>query len=463
MPTVDVVVECPVHRSFHVEQLAGMFDVPLEKKLREEFSVELPAEDEEWQIGVIVGPSGSGKTTIARKAFGKSLYTGADWPQKKAVVDGFGDLPIKRITHTLTAVGFSSPPSWIKPYAVLSNGEQFRCDLARALLCDRPLVVYDEFTSVVDRTVGKIGAAAVSKAIRKGKIAKRFVAVTCHYDVVEWLQPDWVLDMASGRLARGRLRRPEIQLTIAPVHRSAWVLFRRHHYLSGNISQTARCFCAFWGDQPVAFSAWMNRMTKNRQQGDLREHRTVVLPDYQGLGIGNRLSAFCASIWKGLGGRAFSTTGHPAMIAYRMRSPDWRTIRVGMATRAGATGLYGKALARAGRLDQLQKMTSAGRITGGFEYVGPALSRADAKRFAETKSPRFGGQRSFDTVETIVRRWPGATAGLVARLAGISTSATRAELAELIKAGRVTRSGAGGSGGRQFAFYAAATEALSAQ
>ena len=49
------------------------------------------------------------------------------------MIDGFGHLPIKELTSLLTAVGFSSPPSWIKPYHVLSTGERFRCDLARAL------------------------------------------------------------------------------------------------------------------------------------------------------------------------------------------------------------------------------------------------------------------------------------------------------------------------------------------
>lgn len=44
-----------------------------------------------------------------------------------------GDRPIKEITGLFTAVGFSSPPSWARPYRVLSNGEQFRCDLAPAL------------------------------------------------------------------------------------------------------------------------------------------------------------------------------------------------------------------------------------------------------------------------------------------------------------------------------------------
>jgi len=249
-------------------------------------------------------------------------------------------------------------------------------------LASDDLVVFDEFTSVVDRTVAKIGSAAISKAIRKGRVARRFVAVTCHYDVVQWLEPDWVLDMASRRLARGRLRRPEIYLDVAPVHHSLWSLFRRHHYLSGNIAVNARCFAAFWDGQPVAFSAWVHRLTRNRRKGDMREHRTVVLPDYQGLGIGNRLSEFCASLWLGQGGRAFSTTSHPAMIRYRSASPLWRRHRLGMVSKSGGGGLYAQSLRRSERLHLLQQRVSCRRITAGFEYVGPAMESETAMTLA---------------------------------------------------------------------------------
>ena len=33
-------------------------------------------------------------------------------------------------------------------------------------------------------------AYAISKDVRRSK--KKFIAVTCHYDVVDWLEPDWV-------------------------------------------------------------------------------------------------------------------------------------------------------------------------------------------------------------------------------------------------------------------------------
>ena len=215
--TITVQVATPIAESFRVAQVAGMFDVPL--AARQEFSISAPlppleGPGSDWQIGLIVGPSGSGKSTLAREAFGDSVYQpGRDWPDGASVLDGFHPSHSAReITGMLTSVGFSSPPAWVRPYAVLSNGEKFRCDLARAILPpnDAPgsettkrIVVFDEFTSVVDRTVAKIGSAAVAKAIRNMP-GMRFVAVTCHYDVAEWLCPDWVLDTTGGCCGQGQ-------------------------------------------------------------------------------------------------------------------------------------------------------------------------------------------------------------------------------------------------------------------
>ena len=379
MPTIAAVVETPIHRSYRVDQVAGMFDLDVAKKARQTFAVDVPGLEEPWQIGLIVGPSGSGKSTVAREAYGDRLIERCEWSRDRAVIDGFGDVPVKEIAQVLTSVGFSSPPAWLRPYHVLSNGERFRCDLARALIESRDhdgLVVFDEFTSVVDRTVAKIGSAAVAKAIRKRELCQRFVAVTCHYDVAEWLEADWVLDMASRRLARGRLRRPSIEIQVAAVHRSAWRLFRRHHYLNTSLSRAAKCWCAFWGDVPVAFTAWISRGTRSRGEDQPRwtEHRTVVLPDYQGIGIGNRISEAGASILAGCGYTAQSTTSHPGMIHYRSASPLWERRRLGHATDDRAHPLPNE------RAQKRRQARSGGRITAGFLYRGPALENATAER-----------------------------------------------------------------------------------
>ena len=371
MPIVDALVECPVFDSFRVRQVAGLFDLPLSTRVAERFRFEVPGAEEEWSIGVIVGPSGSGKSTIARQVFGAALYSASEWPTDRAVIDGFGDLPIKQITQTLTAVGFSSPPSWVKPYAVLSNGEKFRCDLARSLLLSPSsgLVAFDEFTSVVDRTVARIGSAAVAKAMRSGRIKKRFVAITCHYDIVPWLEPDWVLDTATRTLARGRLRRPEIRLDIHRERREIWPIFKRHHYLSGALHRSATCFAGFVDGSPATFTAVL--FFPHPTRPGWREHRTVCLPDFQGVGLGAAMSEFVAAMYRATGKPYFSTTSHPALIRQRSRSALWRlTRRAGISTRPHVNGLAASG--------------SIGRMTAGFEYLGP-VRREDAERLGVLK------------------------------------------------------------------------------
>jgi ABC-type thiamine transport system ATPase subunit len=366
MPLVDTVVDCAISDSFRVQQVAGMFDVPLPEKLRasQRFSVEVPGLDEPWQIGAIVGPSGSGKTTIARHVFADAVYQAGEWPAGKAVVDGFGDLPIKTITHVLTAVGFSSPPAWVRPYGTLSNGERFRCDLARALLSGRDLVVFDEFTSVVDRTVARIGSAAVAKAIRSGRLAKRFVAVTCHYDILDWLAPDWVVDMATCQLARGRLQRPQIALEVFRCRCAAWRLFAKHHYLSGELNPAAQCYLACWAGEPVCLVAVIPSMG---HQGCRCISRVVTLPDYQGVGIGGKVLDAVADLESQSHKRIGITTSHPAMIRHLARSPCWRAVAFHP---VGACRNQAPAFAR--------RSGSAGRAVAGFRYVkeGPALGKA---------------------------------------------------------------------------------------
>lgn len=336
---LSISLSSPLYDSFRVQQVAGIFDVPLEEKLTQSFETEVPdLAADDWKIGLIVGPSGSGKSSVARELFGPDLYESAHWPENSAVIDGFHeDLSAREITELLTSVGFSSPPGWVKPYAVLSNGEKFRCDLARALSLARlpdgknRIIAFDEFTSVVDRTVAKVASAALSKGIRTGSIPARFVAVTCHYDVAEWLEPDWILDMATRKVSRRRLRRPEIRLEIFRTSTTVWPMFARHHYLSASLNRSAQCFIAMWHETPVAFCAVLPLIGR---KGQRRISRLVTLPDFQGLGIGMRFAEALGSYFHEEGLRLSITGSHPAVIAHCRRSPLWRTVTVHRATSA---------------------------------------------------------------------------------------------------------------------------------
>lgn len=371
---ISVDLECPVHDSFRVRQVAGLFDVPLEAKARRTIEIDAPdwlADGDgapDWRIGLIVGPSGSGKSTLARRLFGDALWEGAAWRDDQAVIDGFGDMPIKQVTGLLTAVGFSSPPSWIKPFHVLSNGERFRCELARALAeaqhesepCDaeapRPIVAFDEFTSVVDRNVAQIGSAAVAGALRKERFRARFVAVTCHYDVAQWLEPDWTIDLGSGEFSQVRLRRPNIELELTRCPQRAWRRFASHHYLSGSLSRGARCFLASWRGEPVAFCATVAMIGQRRAR---RVSRIVTLPDYQGLGIGVALIEAVAELNFAEDYRVMLTASHPAVVGHCRRAAQWRATGVRDCGKRPSRGAYRGA---------------SGRATASFEYVGPAAN-----------------------------------------------------------------------------------------
>ena len=72
---------------------------------------------------------------------------------------------------------------------------------------EKPIIVFDEFTSVVDREIAKVSTFDIGKAVRRS--AKKFIAVTCHYDVVDWLDPDWVFCTDTMEFSRKKeLGRP---------------------------------------------------------------------------------------------------------------------------------------------------------------------------------------------------------------------------------------------------------------
>lgn len=188
MPDFDIVKINNVENTFRTSKIKADFDVKDEHTC-EHFKgrIEIP---EEWQIGVIVGASGTGKSTIAKELFADSYIHQFEYTHG-SVIDDMPQIDINTIEKMFYAVGFGSVPSWLKPYSVLSNGEKMRVDLARALL-EKDLVCFDEFTSVVDRNVAKTACIAINKTIKKTD--KKFIAVSCHYDILEWLQPDWIFD-----------------------------------------------------------------------------------------------------------------------------------------------------------------------------------------------------------------------------------------------------------------------------
>lgn len=388
MPSVSIVNEVEINRTPRLMQLEGQFDLPVNKTSRFEMTADLPLDDQPWQIGLITGASGSGKSTLAKHLWPNNITTGYAWSKTQSIVDDFRkDLSIKQITGSLSSVGFSSPPAWQRPYRCLSNGEKFRANLARCLAEGKDLVVFDEFTSVVNREVAKIASAALSKSVRRDP-TRQFIAVTCHDDVTEWLDPDWVYDTDKQIFTRRLLQgRPQIQLRIERGEKNLWKMFRRHHYLSESIGAGTSCYVGLVNGKEVAFTAVCYQLGPVNYY---REHRTVCLPDYQGVGIGNAISEFVASLYVCTHKPYRSVTSHPAMILHRAKSKVWNMIRTpSFVTQPGGRNfklkMRGRDLAITvnRRLDMREK-ASCFRMTATFEYVGQARWE-EAKQFGVIK------------------------------------------------------------------------------
>lgn len=331
-----------------------MFDVEM-NEVKKEFEIFIPIESMKWNIGLIVGASGSGKTTIAKTVFdGYEFFDGFDWNSESIIDDFSKELSPKQITEALSKVGFSSPPDWLKPFSVLSNGQKMRAELARLILeCEKP-VIYDEFTSVVDRQVAQIGSAAIQKFIRK--FDKQFIAVSCHYDIAEWLEPDWIYDVNTHQFQRGSLRRPEVICTIRKGEQSEWKQFMEFHYLSHDHNNASHKYVCEIRGFPVAWCSVLH-FPHPKLKNMKRIHRIVVKPDYQGIGLGGRFMSEIAKKYKADGYRISLVTSSPSFIHGLSNSNNWvMTRKPSRVPSTAKTGIL------SGSISDL-------RLTASFEYA----------------------------------------------------------------------------------------------
>lgn len=319
-------------KSYRAARVKSLFNA--ESGAEFKLSADLDIDDGDWRLGLIVGPSGSGKTSMGRIIFGEdALYEPDEWPHDAPIVDAIADDgDFNAVTGALSAVGLGDVPAWLRPYHVLSNGERFRADLAR-VISERPeRVVIDEFTSVVDRQIAKIGALAFQKSWKR--TGGQAVLLSCHYDIIDWLEPDWVFDTATGNFERGSLwRRPRFDLEVWETDWRYWPLFEPHHYLKVPKMIAAKCYVGTVGGELTCHIAVG---TKNKGKGvEARACRLVVTPEWQGAGVGTRfLNYVCELQMRGadgarLPGRKVTTifhTSHPGLCAALRRDKRWRQL-----------------------------------------------------------------------------------------------------------------------------------------
>lgn len=352
MPTFDIIKEVKPTQTFRVASVIGKFDLQSEH-IVEHFQGNIDI-NENWQVGLIVGKSGTGKTTIAKQLFENAYVTNFEYNAETILDDMPKDCSLEQITNAFNSVGFSSPPSWLKPYSVLSNGQKMRVDLARAILDEQKFFVFDEFTSVVDRNVAQIGSFAMQKAIRKTD--KKFIAVTCHHDVEDWLLPDWVFNtdtMTFQSFEGQKKNRPEIKFEIfQTTDKSIWKMFAKHHYLSHSHNNAANVFIATINDEIAGFLSVLH--LPNIDKTFKKVHRLVILPDYQGAGFGIKLLNEVGKVYKQEKWRFTITTSSPSLMYALKSNKLWRC------------NFFGRTKGHKG-LKALQKTGATNRLTASFE------------------------------------------------------------------------------------------------
>jgi len=367
MPSVDVVVETKISTTTRARQICSMFDVPAEEKSRINWKGDVPIDERDWSVGLIVGPSGCGKSTLAADLFGEELRYKPKWQEKSVVDDFSAELSLEDITRACSSVGFNTVPAWLRPYAVLSNGERFRVDLARRLLEGGRRVCVDEFTSVVDRQVAKIGSHAVQKFVRRTD--KQFVAVSCHYDIVDWLQPDWILEPATMTFTwRSVQPRPSVEVEIKKCERSLWRLFAPYHYMTAALSSAAQCYAAYIEGRPAAFAGVIH-FPHPKARDIKRVSRLVTLPDWQGLGLAFALVDVVAGAYKAAGYRLRTYPAHPALIRSFARHKDWYCKR--------RPASFDASVPRAKRGNTTGSDIYKNRPCATFEWAGGTLEKSD--------------------------------------------------------------------------------------
>lgn len=292
---IEIKLKSEIYKSFRCQVAANSLDIDAEKKSIHHLIIENVKLPSDWNVGLIYGASGSGKTTLATNIFGKDIFK-TILDEDKPIIEQFPlEYSYEDCANILNGIGLNSVPCWIRPVKTLSNGQKARAEAALLMCLNNEYVFIDEWTSVVDRTVAKAMSLCVSKFAKKNN--KKIILLSCHYDILEWLQPDWLIDCNKQKFELPKTddffftKREQLEFTIKEVERSTWKYFSKYHYLS-ELLPGGKIFLygLFHGQNQIGFQCFAN-YTPLRKGHKIIFHsnRTVIHPDYNGLGLGIKL------------------------------------------------------------------------------------------------------------------------------------------------------------------------------
>lgn len=361
MQTYGVDLHAEAGDSFYCKKAADSVDLDIKKKLKHSLNVTADI-DTEYNIGLIIGASGSGKTTLAKTMFNEFECLSVD--ESKCVIDLFPDyMGYEDRAEMLTGIGLSAVPCWIKPINTLSNGQKERAKAALTIAKNKKngICVIDEWTSVVDRTTAKIMSSCVAKVARRNNI--RVVLLSCHYDIVSWINPCWVIDCNEQSYTDRRLlcrdykRKDTLEFEIRRASRESWRMFSKYHYLSENLpGGRLFIFGLFHNGKQIGFQCFANYVPNNKMI--LHFNRTVIHPDFQGYGLGIHLINETCDIIKKMGYRVMGRFASIPVAKALSRHDKWKLLAIKRKSAKHGNGITRKTAFR----DEIK--------TYSFEYIG---------------------------------------------------------------------------------------------
>jgi len=287
-------LQSEVFNTFRCQAAANSLDIDVKKKSIHKLEINEIKLPKEWNIALIYGASGSGKTTLAKHLFGSDIFN-CDLDENKSIIDQLPkEYNYEQCANILNGIGLNSVPCWIRPIKTLSNGQKARAEAAY-LMCKNDFVLIDEWTSVVDRTVAKAMSVCIHKFAKKHN--KKIILLSCHYDIVEWVKPDWLIDCNKQEFQLPMSedfffkQREKLEFTIKEVGRESWKYFSKYHYLSELLpGGKIYLYGIFYNENQIGFQCFAN-YTPHKPGTKIIYHsnRTVIHPDYNGLGLGIKL------------------------------------------------------------------------------------------------------------------------------------------------------------------------------
>ena len=130
--------------------------------------------------------------------------------------------------------------------------------------------------------------------------------------------------------------------------------------MNTNLNTSALCYGLFQDDTIIGFCSVLHfphPKTKNMK----RVHRLVILPDYQGIGLGSKFETYLAGYFKGRGYRFLIVTSAKNLINKKKHSKEWKCTR------------YDVCIGNLRTEDLKLKATHRKVKTASFEYIGKPI------------------------------------------------------------------------------------------